>query len=146
MKVVRKKGGGDPIAQEQGRRLRLAREAKSRQLGREFTQREVAEAADMGLTLEAYGSYERGRHRIPEEYLQPIARVLDVSPYYLQGLPEPKPLRAEAALLADIANEIQNPQSLALLIDVAKDQLRLDRSLRQADRGERAEGRELQSR
>lgn len=125
-----KKEVHDSIAEMQGRRLQLARQAKSHELEREFTQGEVAEAVGQGLTRAAYQSYESGRHRIPEEYLEPLGAVLGVSPFYLLGLREPEALKQEARLLAEIANEIDRPELLRLLINVATDQLKLDRQLR----------------
>lgn len=120
---------GDPIAQRQGARLRLLRAEKARELGRELTQAEVAEVAR--VTEAAYRSYERGRHRIPYEVVEPLARFYGVTVTFLLALEEEPPLSDKARLVANYTNQMSD-RAQNLMVQQAADLLRSDRRLRSA--------------
>jgi transcriptional regulator with XRE-family HTH domain len=118
----------DPVAQAQGARLKLLHAEKEREAGRDITQGEIAQA--VGITTEAYGSYERGRIRIPYDCLVPLSRYYGVSVMYLLGLPEERLVSDKARLTAEYVNQMSDGAQ-SLMVTVAADQLKLDRQTRQ---------------
>lgn len=123
----------DPIAALQGARLRLLHEEKERQEGRKITQGEIGNV--IGASTEAYGSYERGRIRIPYEFLEPLSRYYGVSSMYLAGLSSERslsadrPLGEKARLAAEYINQMSDAGQ-SFMITVAADQLKVDRQTR----------------
>ncbi len=127
----------DPIAERQGRRLRLLHELRQQEEGREITYEEIARA--IGTSAGAYGHYERGRVRIPLELLPRLARYYRVSVLYLlgledePGLPDSGQLSDQARLVCELVNQM-SPETQRLMVTWAADQLRIDRE-RRASRG-----------
>lgn len=81
-----------------GRRLKMARKAKN------MTLQELADA--VGYTNRStIATIEAGKQDITASKLQAIARVLEVSPYYLQfGEDEPRELIIERHNISDISD------------------------------------------
>lgn len=118
----------DYIAERQGARLRVLHGEKERREGRPITHDEIGEA--IGTTGGAYGHYERGRVRIPYEYLVPLARYYEVPVVYILGLPEvseeAREVSDEARLVCHLVNEM-SPEAQKFMVTMTMDQARLDR-------------------
>lgn len=112
----------NPLAERSGRRLRLARE-----LAGYRTQEEAAAAA--GIEPGTYGQYERGWVLVTSEALLRLRPVLHQTADYLLGLDDPCHLSPEERLLVDLFRETRNAGIRRSILEHARLQHDLDKSL-----------------
>lgn len=128
----------DPIAARQGARLRLLHTEKEEEEGCEITYDDIGEA--IGTTGGAFGHYERGRIRIPYEFLAPLSRYYGVSILYLLGLTddisaiEDAPLSDRARLVCELTNKMSSPVQ-ELVVTWTMGQYKLDQQEQAAKAG-----------
>ena len=106
---------------EMGKRLAKARESL------ELSQRDVADM--LGITVEAYGSYERGWHAVPLETLVKLPDVLKTSIEYLLGLPDPAKLQDDERMLLEIYRSIRSESIKGFVRNMAWSQHQVDQQL-----------------
>lgn len=111
-----------PFAIAMGRRMRHAR------IRLEMEQQAVADA--LGITLEAYGSYERGWHPVPSELLAPLACVLHLTVNDLLGLPDEAGLTHEERQVIELYRDIKSPDIRKVIIELIQVHRRVDQGLR----------------
>jgi len=109
------------LAVEIGKRLARARDALK------MSQQDVADA--LGITVEAYGSYERGWHVIPTENLIKVPDVLKMPITHFLGLPDPAGLTGDERMLLQIYRSIRSESIKQFIREMAWSQHEVDRQL-----------------
>ncbi len=112
----------NPLAERSGRHLKLARERAGYR-----TQEEVGLAA--GIEPGTYGSYERGWVLVTSEALLRLRPVLHQTADYLLGLDDPCHLSPDERRLLDYLKGTRNPGLRESIIEHARLQYELDKTL-----------------
>ena len=120
----------NPLAIRMGRRMARQRRRLRGPDGGKVEQPDIARKA--GLSVEAYGSYERGWHVAPTKHLAAIAKALDTTVDYLLGLPDPCDLNDDTRTLVEVYQDIETSDIRQNLLALAFQQRALDQRLRGA--------------
>ena len=105
-----------------GKRLREARKALDMQ------QSEVARA--LGITMEAYGSYERGWHTSPTDTIGKVPAVLHRPLNFFLGLPDDLKLEEDERMLLETYRSIQSADIRSLVREMVVHQAKADERIR----------------
>jgi len=106
-----KKRGLDQEAKRYAARLESARLAMG------LTQEQMAQG--LGITVSTYRSYEKGRSRIPLEFIPKLAEITGRSIYYFHGVPDPRGLDGDEQTLISLWRKLR-PTARRAVLDLAR--------------------------